>query len=635
MIKPTLLVLTWGVLGGAYMLERGVTRVPARPEPEPQDLRMFRGNAAHTGVALSRLFGGQGGVRWEVHTGGAVRSSPALTATTVFIGSGDGRLYAINRATGRVTWRFDAGNPVDASPAVSNGLVIAATREGRIFAVSESGGQLRWSVQTGKALPLVHAATGWDLIISSPVVSGDRAIIGAADGHVYALGLTTGKILWRGQTQGRVRASPSVAEGMVIVGSFDGCVYAFDLVTGAERWVHHTLGDSLDSQKYGFDRRSIQSSAAVDGGSVYFGSRDDHMYALDARTGARRWSVPHLGPAGREDGSWIVGSPAVNGGRVYVGSSDGHDILAFDAATGRTLWRSETQSNILASPLLVGDALIAATIQTSAPWGDLLALDPASGAIRWRLRLDGGTWSSPAAADGEIYLGTEAGTVLAVHEVNARVPRLAVYYDTMATAAQFADGGRLAFEYFRTAGYEVLGRDSLSNFLTSRAADSVPSVVVFAIDALPDARDSSAAFASTVRRYLESGGKIVWFLEPIGAIGRDSLGRINRFDLRGLTPFAGVSTATMGFDAYTAIPTPAGRAWGLTRAVRGSFPLSPSAVTTPLALDEAGKATAWVQNFRADRPGTGFVQLWGIGTDVERLPMIRAVAEYGILRRAH
>jgi len=57
-------------------------------------------------------------------------------------------------------------------------------------------------------------------------------------------------------------------------------------------------------------------------------------------------------------------------------------------------------------------------------------------------------------------------------------------------------------------------------------------------------------------------------------------------------------------------------------------------VSKVLAVDETGKATAWVRVFRTDRPGSGFVQLWGIGADSTRLPMIRAVAEYGLMRAA-
>ena len=47
-----------------------------------------------------------------------------------------------------------------------------------------------------------------------------------------------------------------------------------------------------------------------------------------------------------------------------------------------------------------------------------------------------------------------------------------------------------------------------------------------------------------------------------------------------------------------------------------------------------GFTTAWVRAFRPDRPGSGFVQLWATGATAERLPVIRAVAEYGLLRPA-
>src|SRR5512147_3080403 len=70
---------------------------------------MFRGTPTHTGVASGRLFDGQGGVRWRFQTRSAVRSTPAVTATRVFVGSGDSTLYALDRASGAPVWRFRAG----------------------------------------------------------------------------------------------------------------------------------------------------------------------------------------------------------------------------------------------------------------------------------------------------------------------------------------------------------------------------------------------------------------------------------------------------------------------------------------------------------------------------------------------
>ncbi|HVT39302.1 MAG TPA: PQQ-binding-like beta-propeller repeat protein [Gemmatimonadaceae bacterium] len=590
---------------------------------------MFRGNAAHTGVSEAAFFPGQGGVRWRVQTGGPVRSSPAVTATRLFIGSGDGALYAIDRSSGRVVWKVDAGSPVHASPAVASGLVVAATMRGRIFAVDEQAGRVRWSMHTGAALPINPMRDpGWDFYVSSPTVVGETIVIGGQDGRVYALDLHTGKARWTAQTHARVRATPAVANGIVVVGSFDGRVYAFDLATGAARWTFHTAGDTIDQSQYTFDRRSVQSSAAIADGVAFVGSRDGGVYAIDLATGVGRWRVSHRG-------SWILGSPAAAAGRVYDGSSDGHFVQAVDVASGRELWRQSTDASVIASPLLVGDALIVATMLKRGGQGDLLALDAGTGAIRWRLQLGDQVLSSPVAADGELYVGTEAGTVLAIGQANVLVPRLAVYYDSTLANQSLVQHGRLVFEYFHDLGYEALDSVSLAPFLAARVSDGIPSAVVFAIDVLPRTVARVAADTVLFRRYLNEGGKVVWIGRPPGVVARDSTGQIVDGGPNDMEMLIGVPRMLGEYGTTAGYPTIRGRSWGIDRWMSGNFIMHPGSMIHPLAADDTGATTAWVRPFRADRPGSGFVQLWGQGADVQRLPMIRAAAEYGLLRVAN
>jgi len=588
---------------------------------------MFRGTPAHTGVATGPLFDGQGGVRWRFQTRSAVRSTPAVTATRLFIGSGDSTLYALDRASGKPVWTFATSGPVHSSPAVAQGLVIAATPAGRIFAVSEATGQLKWSVQTGPTLPQnITPAGGWDLYVSSPVVVDGTIVIGAGDGNVYALDLTTGRERWRVKTGGKVRATPSVSDGVVVVGSWDGRVYAIDLATGKTRWVHHTVGDTLDLKREGYDRRAIQSTAAIAEGNVFLGSRDDGFYALDFGNGQRKWRSSH-------GTSWVVGSPAVRDGRAYVGSSDAHFVQSVDVASGRELWRTPVGSNVLSSPVLTGDLLVVGTANTNAGRGELLALDAATGAVRWRLPLGEAVWSTPVVIGNEIYIGCDDGSVVAIEEVNASIPRLAVYYDSTVAGRPFVGGGRLAFEYFRSVGYEPLDADSLARFFAARIADGVPSVVVFATDVLPNAV-APASDTAPLRRYLNAGGKVVWMGEPIGALVRDSTGRPLGMSPRRTESLIGVPMRTMEFDHTTTYPTERGRRWGIDRFFRGDFPIAISDTIQALAIDELGKTSAWVRVYRPDRPGSGFVQLWGLGATADRLPLVRAVAEYGLLRSA-
>ncbi len=60
----------------------------------------FRGDLAHTGVYRTAGVQRFGGLQWRVQTGGMVESSPAVSGGVVYIGSGDGYLYALDALTG-------------------------------------------------------------------------------------------------------------------------------------------------------------------------------------------------------------------------------------------------------------------------------------------------------------------------------------------------------------------------------------------------------------------------------------------------------------------------------------------------------------------------------------------------------
>jgi len=76
---------------------------------------------------LEAVLGSQkAGVKlWEFETGGYVRSSPAIGSDgTVYVGSWDNKLYAINGKSGVKLWEFETGGKVRSSPAIgSDGTV--------------------------------------------------------------------------------------------------------------------------------------------------------------------------------------------------------------------------------------------------------------------------------------------------------------------------------------------------------------------------------------------------------------------------------------------------------------------------------------------------------------------------------
>ena len=115
---------------------------------------MFRGNATRSGVFPAPSGQALAGLQWRFMTNGDVISSPVPAGDVVYVGSGDGNLYGIDRVTGTKKWSFDAGNAIHSSPAVGGGSVYFGTRDGHFYAVDVATGKQRWKFTTG-------ALTAW------------------------------------------------------------------------------------------------------------------------------------------------------------------------------------------------------------------------------------------------------------------------------------------------------------------------------------------------------------------------------------------------------------------------------------------------------------------------------------------
>jgi outer membrane protein assembly factor BamB len=62
---------------------------------------------------------------------------------------------------------------------------------------------------------------------SSPVICGDKVIVGSEDGRLYLLRLSDGSRVWSYEAGQAITSSPAVAAPVVVVGCDDGNVYAF------------------------------------------------------------------------------------------------------------------------------------------------------------------------------------------------------------------------------------------------------------------------------------------------------------------------------------------------------------------------------------------------------------------------
>jgi outer membrane protein assembly factor BamB len=347
---------------------------------------MFRGGPTHAGVYPAPSRAPAGHLLWKFDAGRmGVVSSPAVVGDTVYVGSGDHRVYALDRRTGGLRWKFATQGRVSSSPAVAGGVVYVLSYDGRLYAIDAASGKERWTFSTeGErrfAATHLHGAEPasevmpdvFDFYLSSPVVSGGVVYFGSGDRHVYAVDAATGALRWKVATADVVHASPAVAEGLVIVGDWDSTLRALDAATGAERWRFQAGRDPGIHNQQGF-----QSSPAIADGRVFVGCRDAHLYALDLHKGTREWALDMKG-------SWVIASPAVAAGRVVFATSDSGLLEAVDEKTGALAWQADEHK----WPMFSSPAVAGGRVYIGSHRGQVLAVDAATGHVDWRFETDG------------------------------------------------------------------------------------------------------------------------------------------------------------------------------------------------------------------------------------------------------
>jgi outer membrane protein assembly factor BamB len=92
------------------------------PSVFAQDAASFRSGPEHTGVYESREVPAFHKIKWQFHSGGQILSSPVVAADTVYFGSNDHHIHALDLSTGAEKWKFKTDGRVPSTPAVANGV---------------------------------------------------------------------------------------------------------------------------------------------------------------------------------------------------------------------------------------------------------------------------------------------------------------------------------------------------------------------------------------------------------------------------------------------------------------------------------------------------------------------------------
>lgn len=346
------------------------------------------GRARRTG----RGFGsGATGVSLWTFNGGGFRDEPTIGADgTVYIGSDDHKLYAINGVTGALKWSFDTGSIILSAPAIgSDGTVYFGSSGepvnhigGKFYALDGATGAVKWS----------FTSPTWGF--ADPAIEPDGTVIVPERESVYAFDGATGAVKWHVPLTGNFECAPTIGEDGTIylpIAQFDGSVVALDPATGATKWqlAFPDQGGSNSTVALGVD------------GTLYVASQGNRIYAIDTANHTIKWSFT-------TGGSNFRGPAVGQDGTVYCGSQD-HMMYAINGATGALKWSLDTGSQIMSAPSVGADGTV-----YIANMSTLYGLDGSTGAQKFAISTPAVMVSTLAiGADGTLYFGA-GSTVRAV-----------------------------------------------------------------------------------------------------------------------------------------------------------------------------------------------------------------------------
>ncbi len=151
--------------------------------------------------------------KWEVELpDSAFPTAPIAAGGLVFFADRNGVVHAVNGSSGEPVWKTFAAGPVYFPPAYWNNRLYVGSADGRVYALEATTGKTLWTFQAAPANQRISVYG--DLISRWPVAGGvvvEKGVVYAAAGmahydgiHVYALDAVSGEVQWYNDTSGTI-----------------------------------------------------------------------------------------------------------------------------------------------------------------------------------------------------------------------------------------------------------------------------------------------------------------------------------------------------------------------------------------------------------------------------------------------
>jgi len=214
-----------------------------------------------------------GNYLWNFSTGGIAWNSPGIFNDTLYFGTYNARLHAIDAFTGLELWQNNTGKWILGPPAVAYGNVYFGTSDGLgsdvFYSLNALDGSENWTFSVGDYM-------------QAPVAVYNYTVYFGAGKTLYARDALNGAAIWSANLGNQIVAGPVISNnGIIFAGvSTSNTVYARNLTDGSAIWQYSTNGQPLAMALY--DNKLY---VTTDTGRIYAFGPQPSLYPISPANG--------------------------------------------------------------------------------------------------------------------------------------------------------------------------------------------------------------------------------------------------------------------------------------------------------------------------------------------------------------
>ena len=320
-------------------------------------------------------------------------STPTVAGDLLFIGSCAGTFYAINKTTGQVHWSYDIRQDgrqqsFHGDPLVTDDLILIGTDRscdpegvGHLYAFERASGKVRWKYRSTS-------------VPTDIVQLGSNVYFGSFQDKWSSVNLQTGSLNWSFSTDTpnpdcAFVKSPVAAENRLFFTGLDGAVYSLDTLSGRVMWKRKLMA-------------ATSTSLVFRDKTLYVGTTDQHVYRLNAETGA---IVAELALEAIPVGRLIFAADSLFMFLENRSERAGY-IISVDPKLAGVRWKQKSSPDWASErPHLWKGLIIAGNCR-----GEVATFRASDGEPQWKLNVKGCVRSIGSSAD-MLFVGAQEGAV--------------------------------------------------------------------------------------------------------------------------------------------------------------------------------------------------------------------------------